>query len=802
MNFSDLGLSPETIKAVEDVGYSTPTPIQEQAIPYVLMGRDVLGIAQTGTGKTASFTLPMIDVLAQGRAKARMPRSLILAPTRELANQVAENFTLYGKYHKLTMALLIGGESFSEQEKALERGVDVLIATPGRLMDLFDRGRILLRDVKVLVIDEADRMLDMGFIPDVERIVSMLPPLRQTLFFSATMDEPIRKLADAFLSNPKEVRVAPTQSTASTVSQHLLVVDEFDKREALRHILRTEEVRNAFIFCNRKRDVSVLYRSLNKHGFDVAQLHGDMPQQERTATLATFKAGNVRFLVCSDVAARGIDIADVSHVFNFDVPTHSEDYVHRIGRTGRAGREGRAFTIATPGDAKYVGFIEKLINTAIPRLEIEGIPPLELSEEAAKLARKAGKRPADKRRDRKRDDRPVEAAVSPSIETTPESAAVMAVEGRSEARAESRQDPRNRRDRDRDRGGRSRRNHPAWEVEEMDHADDVLAFGSHVPAFILVDPGDFSSTEEDLLSDEAADQLIDEVVVVIDDSSDADDEELPPEMVTVVDAEEQSSRGGRSRRRRGGRNRGRGEAAAVVAGDDVAPEAAANDDAEPVAVVADAEESVADDAESAQKGRQKRTSRRRSKKVITPQAADVVAQDQAPLSAEAVSEPAPVVTEEAAPAAAPAKPKRTRARKVVAVEEAPVVAEVAPVVVSEEAAPAPAKPKRTRAKKVVAVEEAPVVADAAPVVADAAPVVSEEAAPAKPKRTRVAKKVAVVEEAPAVTEEAAPVPAKPKRTRVAKKVAVTEDAPAVTEEAAPAKPRRTRAKKAAPAADE
>ncbi|SIS97764.1 DEAD/DEAH box helicase [Insolitispirillum peregrinum] len=800
MNFSDLGLSPETIKAVEDVGYSTPTPIQEQAIPYVLMGRDVLGIAQTGTGKTASFTLPMIDVLAQGRAKARMPRSLILAPTRELANQVAENFTLYGKYHKLTMALLIGGESFSEQEKALERGVDVLIATPGRLMDLFDRGRILLRDVKVLVIDEADRMLDMGFIPDVERIVSMLPPLRQTLFFSATMDEPIRKLADAFLSNPKEVRVAPTQSTASTVSQHLLVVDEFDKREALRHILRTEEVRNAFIFCNRKRDVSVLYRSLNKHGFDVAQLHGDMPQQERTATLATFKAGNVRFLVCSDVAARGIDIADVSHVFNFDVPTHSEDYVHRIGRTGRAGREGRAFTIATPGDAKYVGFIEKLINTAIPRLEIEGIPPLELSEEAAKLARKAGKRPADKRRDRKRDDRPVEAAVSPSIETTPESAAVMAVEGRSEARAESRQDPRNRRDRDRDRGGRSRRNHPAWEVEEMDHGDDVLAFGSHVPAFILVDPGDFSSTEEDLLSDEAADQLIDEVVVVIDDSSDADDEELPPEMVTVVDAEEQSSRGGRSRRRRGGRNRGRGEAAAVVAGDDVAPDVAANDDAEPVAVVADAEESVADDAESAPKGRQKRTSRRRSKKVTTPQAAEVAAvvvQDQAPVSAEVVSEPAPVVIEEAAPAAAPAKPRRTRAKKVVAAEEAPVGVEAAPVVVSEEAAPAPAKPKRTRvAKKVAVVEEAPVAVDAAPVV------VTEEAAPApaKPKRTRVAKKVAVVEEAPVVIEEAAP--AKPKRTRVAKKAAVVEEAPAVTEEAAPAKPRRTRTKKAAPAADE
>lgn len=373
MTFYDMGLSPETLKAIEEVGYVTPTPIQEQAIPWVLQGRDVLGIAQTGTGKTASFTLPMIEILANGRAKARMPRSLILAPTRELANQVSENFTLYGKYHRLSMALLIGGESFTEQEKALDRGVDVLIATPGRLLDLFDRGRIILRDVKVLVIDEADRMLDMGFIPDVEKIVSKLPPLRQTLFFSATMDNQIKRLADAFLQNPKEIRVASRTSTAPTVTQHLVTVDVLDKREALRHIIRMEDVKNAFIFCNRKRDVGVLHRSLQKHGFDVCQFHGDMAQSERQATLNAFKAGSVRLMVCSDVAARGIDIADVSHVFNFDVPIHAEDYVHRIGRTGRAGKEGKAFTIASSHDGKFLAAIEKQIGKPIPPITLEGM---------------------------------------------------------------------------------------------------------------------------------------------------------------------------------------------------------------------------------------------------------------------------------------------------------------------------------------------------------------------------------------------------------------------------------------------
>ncbi|HUB97047.1 MAG TPA: DEAD/DEAH box helicase [Stellaceae bacterium] len=383
MSFSNLGLSSEVLRAVEDAGYTDPTPIQEQAIPQVLRGRDVLGCAQTGTGKTASFTLPMIDILAAGRAKARMPRSLILEPTRELAAQVADSFEIYGKYHKLDMALLIGGESFVDQERKLDRGVDVLIATPGRLIDLFERGKILLSDVKILVIDEADRMLDMGFIPDVERIVGLLPKIRQTLFFSATMPPEIRRLADAFLMNPKEISVTPPASPAATVTQALVMVDPNDKREALRRLIASENVKNALIFCNRKRDVDILYRSLAKHGLNCAALHGDMPQPKRAETLERFRNGEVRLLVASDVAARGLDIEAMSHVFNFDVPIHAEDYIHRIGRTGRAGREGRAFTLATPADARFVGAIEHLLGKKIPAATAPQIatPAAEAAEE-------------------------------------------------------------------------------------------------------------------------------------------------------------------------------------------------------------------------------------------------------------------------------------------------------------------------------------------------------------------------------------------------------------------------------------
>ncbi len=403
MKFSDLGLSDDVLQAIADAGYVEPTPIQGQAIPIVLMGRDILGCAQTGTGKTASFTLPMIDILAAGHAKARMPRSLILEPTRELAAQVADNFETYGKHNKLSKALLIGGTSMDEQIKVINRGPDVLIATPGRLLDLFDRGQLLLNDVRILVIDEADRMLDMGFIPDVERIVSLVSKIRQTLFFSATMPPEIRRLADVFLINPKEITVSPPSSIANTVVQGLVMVSHGDgkkpgggqkeKRAALRKLIDRENVRNALVFCNRKRDVSILCRSLTRHGYSAAQLHGDMAQSSRMETLDDFKAGKMTFLVCSDVAARGLDIANMSHVFNFDVPTHAEDYVHRIGRTGRAGRDGRAFSLATPEDAKYIAAIEQLIGKKIPHIDTADVKPAEPE---------AKKAPAHRNRDRKR----------------------------------------------------------------------------------------------------------------------------------------------------------------------------------------------------------------------------------------------------------------------------------------------------------------------------------------------------------------------------------------------------------------
>ena len=396
--FADLGLSPEIVRAIEDMGYRHPTPIQEQAIPVVLMGRDVMGVAQTGTGKTAGFTLPMLDILSGSRARARMPRSLILEPTRELALQVAENFVQYGKYLKLTHALIIGGESMSDQKDVLNRGVDVLIATPGRLIDMFERGSILLSDAKLLVIDEADRMLDMGFIPDVERIVALLPPSRQTLFFSATMGPEIRRLADAFLRNPKEITVSRSASVATTITEGLALVSELDKREVLRRLIRKHDVQNALIFCNRKTDVDILYKSLSKHRFSVGALHGDMAQSVRFSTLEKFKAGELRLLVCSDVAARGIDIGGLSHVFNFDVPHHAEDYVHRIGRTGRAGLEGHAYTIAKPDDRLAIEAIEKLINHPIPPIAIEGLDPVEWSEGDGRKRRGRAKKAAEPRK--------------------------------------------------------------------------------------------------------------------------------------------------------------------------------------------------------------------------------------------------------------------------------------------------------------------------------------------------------------------------------------------------------------------
>ncbi|MBF0268904.1 MAG: DEAD/DEAH box helicase [Alphaproteobacteria bacterium] len=577
VTFLELGLSHDVLRAIADVGYEHPTPIQAEAIPVVLMGRDVLGTAQTGTGKTASFTLPMIEILGSGRAKARMPRSLILEPTRELAAQVAENFDLYGKYHKLSKALLIGGESMDEQVRKLDRGVDVLIATPGRLLDLFERGRILLNDVKILVIDEADRMLDMGFIPDVEKIVSKLPSMRQTLFFSATMPPEIQRLVDTFLFSPKRISVAPPAAPAANVQQALIMVDELDKREALRRLLSAEDVKNAFIFCNRKKTVNILYRSLKRHGLDAAELHGDMSQPERMRTLDSFKKDEVRLLVCSDVAARGIDIQGVSHVYNFDLPFHAEDYVHRIGRTGRAGLSGRAYSLCTPEDAKFLAAIEQMLGKEIPRETIEGLAVPEMGvadggegrgrgrngrDRGVRGGRERGDRPGrDRGRGRER-EKPSETEAQVVADAVVESAAPVAAHGVDPSQADQpevkfepalrshrEREPgrerggrdRNDRDRNRDRGqdrgqDRDRGRDRGRRYGRDDDGDDtpVIGFGADIPAFMqravklppLRKPGELDESEidDEVIEDEAPESpalgMIEEIEIPDDDEVD------------------------------------------------------------------------------------------------------------------------------------------------------------------------------------------------------------------------------------------------------------------------------------------
>jgi superfamily II DNA/RNA helicase len=406
MSFADLGLSDELLKAVNDSGYTDPTPIQRQAIPPVLMGRDLIGIAQTGTGKTASFVLPMIDVLAHGRSRARMPRSLILEPTRELAAQVAENFEKYGANHKLSMALLIGGVSMGDQQKALAKGVDVLIATPGRLMDLFGRGNILLTGCELLVIDEADRMLDMGFIPDIEEICTKLPKKRQTLLFSATMPAPIKKLADKFLTDPKSVEVARPATANTNIEQKLVETSSRGKRDTLVDLLRGDDVATAIIFANRKTTVRDLATSLKRSRFAVGQIHGDMEQPERLRELDRFKTGEINILVASDVAARGLDIKGVSHVFNYDVPWHPDDYVHRIGRTGRAGRTGKAFTLVTKEDAEAVANIEKLTGQKVERIAQVAAEPAEAERAPREQPAKAERDQRERAPRRERSERP------------------------------------------------------------------------------------------------------------------------------------------------------------------------------------------------------------------------------------------------------------------------------------------------------------------------------------------------------------------------------------------------------------
>jgi superfamily II DNA/RNA helicase len=486
MTFEDLGLEPSTLKAVAESGYTEPTPIQAKAIPIALMGRDVMGIAQTGTGKTASFTLPMIDILSSGRSRARMPRALILCPTRELAAQAADNFNNYSKYSDLSMALIIGGTSFTDQEKALAGACDVLIATPGRLLDLFERGKILLNDVKYFVIDEADRMLDMGFIPDVERIAKLVPTLRQTLFFSATMDKQIRRLSEAFLMNPKEVAVDAPATTATTITQGLIKTTDADKRDTIRELLRSEKIENGFIFCNRKKDVDILFKSLTKHGFNAVALHGDMPQSKRTEMLAAFKSGEAGLLVCSDVAARGLDVSAVPFVVNFDVPNNAEDYVHRIGRTGRAGMQGKAFTLMVPADSKTLAAIEKLIGGPIPLYKLGGKNDA-TSEANAKAAEKTSaneksKKDSQKEQHGKASDSTPKAAP----DSAPKSASDSASKQAEKAMAKNEQKPR--RDERPQRQKRDRSRHDP-DVGVMDHGDeDVLAFGAHTPSFLKVEP--------------------------------------------------------------------------------------------------------------------------------------------------------------------------------------------------------------------------------------------------------------------------------------------------------------------------
>ncbi|MBJ6373279.1 DEAD/DEAH box helicase [Sedimentitalea arenosa] len=469
--FSELNLNPKVLKAVEEAGYETPTPIQEGAIPPALEGKDVLGIAQTGTGKTASFTLPMITMLARGRARARMPRSLVLCPTRELAAQVAENFDTYAKHVKLTKALLIGGVSFNEQDKLIDKGVDVLIATPGRLLDHFERGKLLLTGVQIMVVDEADRMLDMGFIPDIERIFSLTPFTRQTLFFSATMAPEIERITNTFLSAPVRIEVARQATTGENITQGVVMFkgsrkdrEASEKRKLLRAMIdgEGEKCTNAIIFCNRKTDVDIVAKSLKKYGYDAAPIHGDLDQSQRTRTLDGFRDGSLRFLVASDVAARGLDVPAVSHVFNFDVPGHAEDYVHRIGRTGRAGRDGSAMMICVPRDEKNLADIERLVQKEIPRLDNPLSSGDPAPEPAAQETEAEPRKPAPRSRSRKpRDTEKAADAPAPAPQTE------VAVP---EPKAESPKPAS--RGRSSDRGPRN--------------GNPVVGMGDHLPSFIAL----------------------------------------------------------------------------------------------------------------------------------------------------------------------------------------------------------------------------------------------------------------------------------------------------------------------------
>jgi superfamily II DNA/RNA helicase len=701
VNFEYLGLAPETLRAVEEAGYKEPTPIQAQAIPVVLQGRDVLGIAQTGTGKTASFTLPMIDILSQGRARARMPRSLILEPTRELAAQVAQNFEIYGKYHKLNMALLIGGVSFDDQERKLDRGVDVLIATPGRLLDHFGRGKLMMTGVDILVIDEADRMLDMGFIPDVERICSLITKKHQTLFFSATMPREIQNLVSKFLTDPKRIEVAPPSSTASTVEQFLVPLHTGEagaKRAKLRELLRGEEIKNAIIFCNRKRDVDVVYRSLKKHGFNAAALHGDMDQSSRMEVLDTFKAGGIQLLIASDVAARGLDIPAMSHVFNYDVPSHAEDYIHRIGRTGRAGRSGRTFMISTPADSKWLRNVQTLIGKPISILDGDSAAPNADEGDTVRIEASEERRGRRRRRGRGGQDRNGSAQQQPA---SPQPVQQQATQQQAtQQQADDMNEPRRTRDNDQRRGsGRDRNDGRRDDRRDRDrgrnrsrdrYRDDdfepVVGLGDHVPEFLLR-----TFKIAPIAADDDEDEIELEVVT---------DAEIPAEAAVEAPAEQaadaaSTEEGAKAKRKRRPRGRKPRDTADQAAGEETASEDAPGDavaDAVPEdtaeaapAVEAPAEPAVAD----APAAKPKRTRKPRAKAAEAP-----VAEDAAP-----AAEAAPEQPEAAQPEAAPAKPKRTRKPKAKAADEAPA-ADTSAEPSEEKAKPArkPRAPRKSAAK--------------------------------------------------------------------------------------------------------
>ncbi len=666
VNFEYLGLAPETLRAVEEAGYKAPTPIQAQAIPVVLQGRDVLGIAQTGTGKTAGFTLPMIDILSQGRARARMPRSLILEPTRELAAQVAQSFETYGKYHKLNMALLIGGVSFDDQERKLDRGVDVLIATPGRLLDHFGRGKLMMNGVDILVIDEADRMLDMGFIPDVERICSLITKKHQTLFFSATMPKEIQGLVSKFLTDPKRIEVAPPSSTASTVEQFLVPMHTSEagaKRARLRDLLRGEEIKNAIVFCNRKRDVDVVFRSLKKHGFNAAALHGDMDQTSRMEVLDSFKAGGVQLLVASDVAARGLDIPAMSHVFNYDVPSHAEDYVHRIGRTGRAGRSGRAFMLSTPVDAKWLRNVQTLIGKPIPVFGNSGAPaPAE--DATVETARTEG---AEERRGRRRRGRggqgPSAQAEAPQQVTVQQQADDMN-EPRRNRDQHSRRDEQRRDDRRRNDRGRDRRHH------RDDDFEPVVGLGDHVPEFLLR-----TFKIAPIPADDDEDEIELEIVEVA-------AEPAPAEAVANAAEPAAGEEQGAKRKRRSRNRKSRDAAQGAEPAETADPVAEAVPDTAPVVTEPDAvalpvEPEIVAAAEEAP-AKPKRTRKPRAKAAPEVEAPEV-AVEQLEVAAED----------------APAKPARTRKPRAKAASKTDVAAE-APAPEAEEKPKA--KPRKRTAK--------------------------------------------------------------------------------------------------------